>query len=97
SRAKLFSVDGGMITPAACNVSRNPCRTDQARSRAALDRSSATFNALISLSDTVRENSVHRNTLQAPYLSARMLPSIAFQELCHRAFELRIASFSCAF
>ena len=40
SRAKLFSAVGGMMTPAACSVSRNPCKTDHARNRAALDRSS---------------------------------------------------------
>jgi hypothetical protein len=53
-----------MITPAPCSVSRSPWRTDHARNRAAFDRSSATFNALISLSDTVPENSVHANMLQ---------------------------------
>jgi hypothetical protein len=50
-----LNIDGGMITPAACRVSRSPWRTGRVRYRAALDRSSSTFNTLISFTDTSRE------------------------------------------
>ena len=54
-----------MITPAACRVSRSPWRTDHARNRAVLDRSSCNLQCSDLALGHSANNSVPMNTLQA--------------------------------